>query len=229
MVTRTIAAVSLVMSLLLSGCANIQPMAFSKHPDIAPDSNQAIFLMTATIKNTYKTRFQPDLLFVIVDPPVVKDSQDELSFKIDDEGSDETDEMPNGNTYFIRLNLPPGTYTIQGLRCISKHFPIIAGYFVPLHEKLVVTNPGVYYLGHVDATLRERVGDEFKAGSTIPLIDQAVGGASGGTFDIKISDGETQDEAEFDKRFPGLKGVKIEKDIMAPFDRAYAQKWWDTH
>src|SRR2546430_12996643 len=50
---------------------------------------------------------------------------------------------------------------------------------LPLHEELTVTQPGVFYLGHVDATVRERTGGEFKAGPSIPLIDQAeIGRAS---------------------------------------------------
>lgn len=229
MFTRTFATVSLMLSMLLAGCATVKPMALDENPSMPPDASKAIFLMTATMKNTYRTSFQPDLLVVSVDPSVVKHPQDEINFKIDDEGTDETENVATGNTYFIRLELAPGTYTIQGLMCQSRHFPIIANYFAPLHEKLVVTKPGVYYLGHVDATIRERVGEEFKAGPSIPLIDQGVGGALGGTFDIKISDDAAQDEADFDKRFPGLKDVKIQKDIMAPFDRAYAQQWWEAH
>ena len=45
---------------------------------------------------------------------------------------------------------------IRGLTCLSRHFPIIGTFFAPLHEELTVTQPGVFYLGHVDATVRER-------------------------------------------------------------------------
>jgi hypothetical protein len=112
---------------------------------------------------------------------------------------------------------------------MSRHFPIIGSFFMPLHEKLTVTTPGVYYLGHADGTVRERVGNEFKAGSTIPLIDQGVAGASGGTFDVTISDQWDKDATQFTTRFPVLQGVNVQKAIMAPFDRAYAQKWWEAN
>jgi hypothetical protein len=77
--------------------------------------------------------------------------------------------------------------------------------------------------------VRERQENEFKAGPSIPLIDQAVAGASTGTFDIKISDNFVKDEAIFRSKFPALVGVPIRKSILPAFDRANAQKWWEAH
>jgi len=91
------------------------------------------------------------------------------------------------------------------------------------------TTPGVYYLGHVDATVRERTGNEFKAGAPIPLIDQAVAGASSGTFDVAITDRWTQDESLFKNKYPALKKATINKSVLPAFDRDAAQKWWEAH
>ncbi|MDB4983094.1 MAG: hypothetical protein JWM82_3846, partial [Myxococcales bacterium] len=102
-------------------------------------------------------------------------------------------------------------------------------FFAPLHAPLHVAAPGVYYLGHVDAAVREGVGNELKAGVSVPLIDQSIAGASGGTFDVAISDQWTIDEPLFRNAFPGLDGVPIQKMILPPFNRAVAQKWWQDN
>lgn len=39
---------------------------------------------------------------------------------------------------------------------------------------MVVKPHRVYYLGHVEAVVRKRTGNELKAGSTVPLIDRAT-------------------------------------------------------
>lgn len=102
------------------------------------------------------------------------------------------------------------------------------GIFVaPLHSELEAKGPGVFYLGHVNATVRERKEGEFRAGSITPLLDQALVGASDGTFDVEITDKWAVDEAAFRSRFPSLKGVTIEKAVLPPFDRAKAQQRWN--
>ncbi|MGZ3238217.1 MAG: hypothetical protein ACXU8A_12670, partial [Burkholderiaceae bacterium] len=106
---------------------------------------------------------------------------------------------------------------------------IMGSFFAPLHENLDATGPGVFYLGHVNAVVRARNGEEFKAGPAIPLIDQGVIGASGGSFDIEISDEWAKDESAFRTKFPALSGVTIQKAILPPFDRAKAQKWWEAN
>lgn len=226
---RNYGITALTICLLLAGCATTIDMPFADNSHAKPDPGKAIYLMTVTMKNVYHTSYQPDLVVVNVERSVVKSKADRFNFEMDDQGTDETGSSKSGNTYLVRMQLDPGGYVIVGLSCLNRQFPIIASFFAPLHEKLSVTAPGVYYLGHVDATVRERVGNEFKAGPSIPLIDQAVAGASGGTFDIAISDSWGVDQVQFDDKFPGLRDVVVNKQIMAPFDRAFAQKWWEEH
>lgn len=76
--------------------------------------------------------------------------------------------------------------------------------------------------------MRERQGNEFRAGPVIPLIDQGVAGASGGTFDIVVSDQWDTDQALFEKNFPALKGIEVRKSLVPAFDRAKAQKLWEA-
>jgi hypothetical protein len=42
-----------------------------------------------------------------------------------------------------------------------------------------------------------------------------------------VEDKWSIDEATFLARYPGLKGIEIQKAILPPFDRPKAQKWWE--
>ena len=102
-------------------------------------------------------------------------------------------------------------------------------FFTPIHADLNVSKPGTYYLGHVEATVRERQGNEFKAGASVPLVDQSLVGASGGTFDVVISDAFDKDLKNFQATFPAMRSATVERAVLPPFDRARAQKWWEDH
>jgi len=215
---------------LLAGCATPTKMAYSDEFKTVVKPSDAVFLMTATTKNTYHPSFQPRLLLVNVEKAGAKEKADRFNFTMDKQARlKEADSHEEGNWYLLRLELPPGQYVIRGLTCLSRHFPIIGAFFAPLHEELTVTQPGVFYLGHVDATVRERTGGEFKAGPSIPLIDQAAAGASGGTFDVLVSDRWGVDEATFRSTFAPLGNARVEKAILQPFNRALAQDWWEKH
>lgn len=215
---------------LLAGCATPTKMAYSDEFKTVVKPSDAVFLMTATVKNNYHPSFQPRMLLVNVEKAGATQKSDRFNFTLDKQARlKEADSHEEGNWYLLRLELPPGQYVIVGLTCLSRHFPIMSTFFVPLHEELSVTQPGVFYLGHVDATVRERTGDEFKAGPSIPLIDQAAAGASGGTFDVLVSDRWELDEASFRGTFAPLGAARVEKAILRPFDRAQAQDWWQKH
>jgi hypothetical protein len=226
---RIIYSLVIAAAVLLTGCATRTKMAFENDEERLTASSKPVFLMTATLKNSYRTSFQPRLLVVNIERPGATDAADRLNFTMDEKAKNETDTAEAGNTYLLRMQLDPGPYQIVGLTCMSRSFPINGFFFAPMHATVKSDQPGVYYLGHVDATVRERQGNEFKAGPSIPLIDQAVAGASGGTFDIVISDQMNSDEASFRAKFPALKGVEIKKSILPAFDRAVAQQWWETH
>jgi hypothetical protein len=223
----TFAAIS--FALILSGCATPTKMAFQNDSDRLSEKSKPIFLMTATLKNVYKTSFQPKLLVVNVEKSDAKQASDRLNFTMDEKAKNETDSASTGNSYLLRLELEPGHYEIRGLTSLARSFPIQGFFFTPLHSLLEVNEQGVYYLGHVVATVRERKENEFKAGASIPLIDQAVIGASGGTFDVEITDELATDEQLFKAKFPALENVTIQKRILPAFDREKAQKWWESH
>jgi hypothetical protein len=213
----------------VSGCATPAKMAFQDEREQAAEKQNPVFLMTVTLKNIYKTSFQPRLLVLHVEKPEAKEAADKLNFVMDEKGKSETDSVDSGNHYLLRFELNPEKYEIRGLTSRARNFLLVGHFFTPMHSPLEAKEPGVFYLGHVNATVRERQGNEFKAGSTIPLIDQAAAGASGGTFDVEITDEWSTDEAAFLSKFPALTGVTIQKTILPAFDQAKAQQWWESH
>jgi hypothetical protein len=228
--SRAITGLLLFMAAFLSGCATRTMMAYSDESKTVVAPSSAVFLMTATIKNGYHDSFQPKLLVVNVETVGAKTKADRLNFTMDKQAKfKESDTPEEGNSYLLRMELPPGEYVIHGLTCIASRFPVNGIFFAPLHANVTSARPGVYYLGHVEADIRERSGTEFKAGPSLPLIDQAVAGASGGTFDIEISDRWGSDEPLFRGALPKLGTTVAQKAVLPPFDRPKAQDWWEKH
>lgn len=68
-------------------------------------------------------------------------------------------------------------------------FPIRGAFCAPVFMPFELSPGSIVYLGRIEATIRaRRSDDELRAGPLVPLIDQAVSGLFGGTFEIRISD-----------------------------------------
>ncbi len=230
MLKRLVITTLAVASVFLTGCATRTTQAFEKDTDRVTSDGDPIYLMTATIRNDYKN-YQPHLLVVNVEKAGATDASGRFNFTMDPKAKlDENDSKETGNKYLLRMQLAPGKYEIVGLTELSRSFPIIATFFTPIHATLEVSGKGtVTYLGHIDATVRERKGEEFKAGPSIPLIDEAVAGASGGTWDVAVVDAWGTEEGVFRGKFPALKDVPVQKGLLPAWDRAAAQAWWAAH
>jgi hypothetical protein len=226
--SRLLSLVLLASTLLLTGCATRTKMAFEEDSEKLTATSNPVFLMTTTLKNNYKN-YQPDLLVVGIEKPGAKEAADRFNFTMDAKALLPTDQKDAGKTYLLRFQLPAGDYELVAMRSLARAFPFLGTFITPIQATIKAGAPGVYYMGHINATVRERVGNEFKAGPTIPLIDQAVSGASGGTFDVMISDEWARDEKTFRTTFPPLAGVEVKKAILPPFDRAKAQAWWEKN
>jgi hypothetical protein len=227
-ISRLLSFVLLTSTLLVTGCATRTKMAFEDESEKLTATSNPVFLMTTTIKNTYKN-YQPKLLVVNVEKSGAKEAADRLNYTMDDKAKIETDYADAGNTYLLRFQLAPGDYDLVGMLSLARSFPIQGTFFTPLHATIKAAAPGVYYLGHATATVRERKDNEFKAGPSIPLLDQALSGAAGGTFDVDFSDQWDAFEKTFRAKFKALEGVDVKKAILPAFNREKAQKWWETH
>lgn len=227
-ISRLLSLVLLTSTLLVTGCATRTKMAFEDESEKLTATSNPVFLMTTTVKNTYKN-YQPKIIVANIEKPGAKDANDRLNFLIDNAAKIESDNASTGNTYLLRFQLPPGEYNLVGMLGFATSFPIRGTFVVPLHSTIQSGPSGVYYLGHAEAVIRERVGNEFKAGPSIPLLDQALSGASGGTFDVAFSDQWDAYEKTFRAKFKTLEGVEVKKSILPAFDRAKAQIWWEKN
>lgn len=202
-------------------------MAFNHDSTTLPDKTKAIVLLTATMKNVNKPKYQPNAGILFVETPNANKKADRFNFIMDKEG---TRRIDGKTVYLFRGMLKPGRYVIQGIGGSSSHFLINANCFLPMHSNMDLEQPGVYYLGRVDGVIRPREGDkEFKAGPSIPLIDQAVAGFSTGSWNVHIYNDASQDLPLYREFFPVLETAHIQMNVLRPFNRARAQQWWEQH
>lgn len=222
------ATFALVIATLASGCSALH-MPLSD--DAAKlDPVKPLYLMSVTIKNDYKPRWQPDLLAVFLETDNGTAKPEQLAFRMDNKGRlAPSAEDGSVATYLVRFTTEGFPHIIRGFNAMGSAFPVHGLYFMPLHARLPAAAGGAYYLGAIKAVVRERRGSEFRAGPVIPLIDQAVAGASTGTFDIEITDAYADDVIRFRKTFAALKDVEIQNKVLPAWDRAVAQQYWEKN
>lgn len=218
----------IVSGLIATGCAKPLDMPYSTAQQVIIKPTNAVFLMTLHLENTYRKAYQPDLLWVKVESEGTPSRSKKWRFEMDKVGAVRCPDKTKGHDYMVRMNLDPGKYIIRGVTGLAHGFPAIGTCFAPLHSELNGTTSGVFYLGHVEAVIRERKRDEFKAGPSIPPVDQALCGFSGGTFDISITD-KPEDIVAFKAKFDQLRDTPIQKMMLPPFNREVAQQFWKTH
>jgi len=212
---------------LVSGCAATSSMPFAES-DVEPESSKPLYLMTVVVKNTYMERYQPRILNIVLTKDAGAGKTEDLVFLMDKKGIIRAADKKS-STSLVRLRGGDSFNMVKGMLANASAFPVSGYYFVPLYAQLESDAPGIYYLGAVQATIRERKENEFRAGPVIPLIDQAVTGASTGTFDIDIVDLYDQDVALFRATFPALGNVTIIKKVLPQWDRVRAQTEWEKN
>jgi hypothetical protein len=224
--SRFFSLLAILAMVMLTGCASAPFMPLA---DEAPkfDQTKPLYLMSVVVKNDYKQRWQPRILNVILDKPDASGKPQPVVFRMDGKGVIEADSDDGTTTYLVRFTTDSIPQTVRGFNSMASAFPIHGFYFVPLHANVSQADNGVYYLGAIKGVIRERKDNEFRAGPAIPLIDQAIAGASTGTFEIEISDSFATDIEMFRKAFPMLKDVDVKKAILPKWDRAKAQVFWE--
>ena len=202
--------------LLVNGCATTRPMALGKEATALSTATESVALLSVKLANRYKPSWQPNLLYVFVWQDGTE-KRERYSFKVDDP----VQKVPESfNEYLVSLSLPPGRYVLREFFGSSGVFPVRAHFGTPVFARFELKPAMVVYLGHIEATIRERKEDsELRAGPLLPLIDQAVAGFSGGTFDIEIVDRYEGDMAEFTRRHPFLSTHGVERVVLPPWQR----------
>jgi hypothetical protein len=224
---RLLVLVCVFACALLSGCATRGKMPQLSKTSVLEAGHDPIYLVSLTLRNEHISRYQPELIAAHLARPGSTKASDRVYFRPDDESEDETMDDDTGYRYFLRLQLPREDFVLTGFNALGSGFPFHGAFFAPVLASIPPRDSGIYYLGHIDAVVRARTGDEFRAGPVIPLLDQAATGASTGTFDVAISDRWTEDEARFHSHYPALKTMTVQKHLLPPFDRAKAQSWWE--
>ncbi|HKJ33235.1 MAG TPA: hypothetical protein VKA34_15475 [Balneolales bacterium] len=196
-----------VIVFMLGGCATIKPPALSSDTNKIDVAKESIALLTVKIANEYKTSYQPNIKYVFVWSNGEKD-REKYSFKVGEKYNEAENSF---NEYLVSFQLPAGSYKLRELFAQSGIFPVIGSFAVPVYSSFSIAPNKIIYLGHLEAIIKERTDDkELRAGSVFPLIDQAVTGASGGTFVVTITDLFEDDIKLFQKKYPYLTQYQVD-------------------
>jgi hypothetical protein len=166
------------------------------------------------VANVYKTGYQPHIKNVQVKSLGAK--EEVLAFEVAAPFQASQDEANQFEEALLSLSLPPGDYQLVWAWVTAGSVIMPGNGQVPVDATFRVPAGKAVYLGRVEAVRRERVGDEPRAGGVLPLVDQAVTGMSGGTFDVRFVDAFDKDLADFKAEFPALKQVTVERALMTP-------------
>lgn len=209
---------------VLGGCATVNPMAFSKTAKVVNTAKKSVLLMTIDVSRSDGSRYVPQPKVVFFEKPNAQSQADRQNFAM----NEDTDAVKlHGRTiYLARMALRPGQYRLMGVSGIANAFPFFGNFFVPLLLDISVKPHSITYIGRVTAKLRDRKGDEFRAGSVIPLIDQSITGMSTSTWDVTVNDDHEEDLALYRSGYPVLARATIADQILPPFNRQLAQQWW---
>lgn len=197
------------------GCVTMKPMALSREaPAPSLDPQQSLALATLRLANVYKTGYQPHAKSLTVKGQGEKGER--LTFDLGTPFKASAVETDQFEEFLVSMALPPGAYAVTTSHATASGFFILGNGLVEINSPFMLGPAQAVYLGRIDVTRRERVGDEPRAGIVIPLIDQAVSGFAGGTFDVKIVDRYDEDLAIMRAQFPALEKVTVEKQILPP-------------
>ena len=109
--------------LLMGGCASQQTMPWGD--GAAAPAGQAVVLMSVTLRNAYKDRYQPELASVFVQREDVVPQPAPLVFPTDARAALPASaaaaaSAPAGGTWLVRLALEPGRYTLRSLAASAR-------------------------------------------------------------------------------------------------------------
>lgn len=217
----------LASALILAACSpatTIKMQPSKDQPTVADPASKVTLLLTAHIKNENNPGYQLKVVFLQAEKRDAKGGEEKILHVLEPENALVGDWDSNAD---LRLVMDTGPQTLRLIWATSGSLMMLSQFHLPLHMDVNFAQPGVYYGGHIETVVRPREGQEFKAGPTVPLLQQGVSGASGGSFDVKIEDNYDADVAALRKKFPALEKVEIKKALLPAWDRKKAQDWWE--
>ena len=208
---------ALCAAAFLSACGT--PMGLTKQTTQLDLSKKSIVLASFEVTRS-NGRLMPDPRYVLLgDKAAASDDKSKLSLAIDDEGMEQDTGKPR-KLVLVRMSLDPGKHSIRHVMGTITGFLAAGTWVVPLDTEFEVPPQSVVYLGRISAHLRDRKDNEFRAGSLIPLIDQAALGISNATFDVTVSDQSSVDLPRFKQEFAALRTQSIQTQLLPAYDRS---------
>lgn len=216
--------VVLFLSLIVVGCASL-PIGVDSGTQKLDLKDKTLLLVTVDISRKEASRFVPiprSLIIGSVDASgAVKDAK---PLALDGDGWISLNDEKT--LYAYRFLASEGTTELSGITGQAKAFPLVGNFYVPLGMRVPVSTPSVVYLGRIEAVLRPRADNEYRAGGVIPLIDQSATGMSNGTFDVHIADRSKEDLPLLRSAYPALATVNIETKLVPVVDREFVDMQW---
>jgi hypothetical protein len=233
MKTRTLLALLALPLLLLTGCVTPPKPYYVDANAVTASTHKPIYLLSVTLRNEYKPGHPFNYYSFNIErlKPIVPAANDPQPFGMT--ATTRMTEEHGGSSYFIVIQALPGqAINLRGVDCACEvdyayttvlHGTLFAPFFIVVPGK----TSGVWYLGHIDAFVREGGKGAFAAGPIVPILDQVTVGASTGTWYIATSDKWKDDAEVFNVMFPALKGAQVQMALLPPFDKKRVQIWWD--
>lgn len=209
-------SVALCVAAVLTACGT--PMGLTKQTTQLDLSKKSVVLATFEITRS-NGRLMPDPRYVLLGDRKTEGEKSRQSLSVDGEGMEQETGKPR-KLVLLRMALEPGKHNIQHVMGSITGFLAAGTWLVPLALDFEVPENSVVYVGRISAHLRDRRDNEFRAGSLIPLIDQAALGISNATFDVTVSDQASTDLPRFQETFAVLRNQPIQTLLLPPFDRA---------
>lgn len=209
----------LACAALLSACSTSMPLSSSTRSlDL---SQQSIVLFTLEQTRADGRTMPWPRLVSVVDNSTGKAQLVKVDTTFMDYGKDSRQYVTP-----LRLALTPGRYSLGAVHGTIQFFPLAGSFLTPLGLGFEVPARSVVYLGRVCAHMRPRTDNEYRAGSLIPLVNQAVLEISTSTFDVQVKDSSAFDLPLFRESFPVLASQDIQTQILPqqdrlPLDREY--------
>ena len=190
-----------LFTVAMNGCGAKMPLAKDqKNIDI---KNEPIGIFSLKISNKLAPSYQPNISTINI---VNMTNEKQKKFKAEEPFNEVKNKF---NEYLISFQLPPGKYMIEEVRGSSGTFPFTGNFYFPINIEFVLEPNTITYFGHIEMVNRKRKDGEIWSGDLLPLLDQAVTGFSGGTFDVTITDNYEEDLKIFRNTYPFISEYEI--------------------
>lgn len=202
------------VAVLVGGCMTGRPMAFAPGaPPVALGPQEGLALGTLRVGNVFKPGCQPHAKSLLVRAAAEGEATTRFETTPIRSSAAENDQYEE---FLVTLPLAPGGYQLVDVFVRANCGIVFGNGAIPVNAPFRVEAGKALYVGRIEAVRRERKGDEPRAGSVIPLIDQAVTGFSGGTFDVRIVDAFDRDVPVLKATHAPLAGTEIQKALLGP-------------